>query len=212
MIEFKPFVYECETQPPYVIQNLPRYIVSNLEELKKTCTEQLPIRKIALPIEFPLSFGDKVDIAIVMRKFTQQPFYSGLAAPQLGILKRIIVFTMRKEDCKEGRRIKVWLNPSYEKINDETTEEYECCVSVKSKAGLIKRYKNIHYKAYDIKGNFFEGDIAGATSRIIQHEIDHLEGKLFIDYIPEDKLISVKELANRVLNQQSASDENIDTN
>lgn len=210
-IKFKPIVIECKEQPPYVIQTLPRYVVSRLEELKTPRATELPIRKTAFPLEFPLSFGDKRDVAIVMKKFNQQTFYTGLAAPQLGIMKQIIVFTMHREDCTDPCRTKVWINPSYEKFNDEMVEDYECCVSVKSVTGPVKRYQNIHYKTYDIKGNFIEGYISGVTARIIQHEIDHLEGKLFTDYTPEDKLVSMREYAKTVISQHPQYCETDDT-
>lgn len=171
----------------------PPYIIENVENLKNNKSSELPIRKKAILFQFPLNIEDKIDIALVMQKFRQQKLYSGLSAPQLGIMKRLIVFTIPRCETEDLCRTKVFLNPTYEHDGDETTEDIECCVSVKGVVGPVPRYVKIRYRTYDIKGSMVEGEATGTMARLIQHEVDHLDGKLFIDLVSPEKLTNFKD-------------------
>jgi peptide deformylase len=87
----------------------------------------------------------------------------------------------------------LWINPSYEPLGEEMHEDYEACFSVKDIAGLVRRYKQVHYRAYDKDGKLIEGKAEGFLARIIQHEIDHLNGILFVDLVPQSELMSIEE-------------------
>ncbi len=107
----------------------------------------------------------------------------GLAAPQIGISKKVILAF--KED--EDKFIEL-INPEIISINGEECGE-EGCLSVPGKIGLVKRAKNIVVTGQNAKGELIQYEATGMFARILQHEIDHLNGILFIDKIEkEDKI------------------------
>ena len=70
---------------------------------------------------------------------------------------------------------------------------YEACFSVKDLAGPVARYKTIRYSAYTPEGTHVEGIARGFLARLIQHEIDHLRGHCFIDYVASGELLPIEE-------------------
>jgi peptide deformylase len=100
----------------------------------------------------------------------------GLAAPQVGVNKKIIVVMIDKE-------FKIFINPEYEIIDNNYEVEEEGCLSVYSIKYQVKRPNKIRINAMDIKGNEIVMECEGILSRIFQHEIDHLDGILFIDHL-----------------------------
>jgi len=100
----------------------------------------------------------------------------GIAASQVGVLKRIIVVSPQ---AKRGTE-KVYINPQ---ILSQEGEELglEGCLSVPGISAEVKRAKKIKVKAQDVKGKTLELMAEDFEARIFQHEIDHLNGKLFID-------------------------------
>ncbi|MFC2145534.1 peptide deformylase, partial [Actinomycetota bacterium] len=94
----------------------------------------------------------------------------GLAAPQIGITKRIIV--VRYED-----KIDTYINPEIESLENKKIKEDEGCLSIYSIQGFqVKRYPKIKMKATNIKGNTEEFIAEDLLARVIQHEVDHLNG------------------------------------
>jgi peptide deformylase len=107
----------------------------------------------------------------------------GLAAPQVGVLRRIVIVEI--DDIK------------YEMINPEIIatkgkqEEIEACLSVPDKYGLVKRPAWVKVRATDRNGNVYEAEGDGLMARCFCHELDHLDGTLYIDraiemYDPDD--------------------------
>lgn len=178
---------------------LPDYVVADITNLEASSDKS--IRAKSKTLEFPLSKDDKRDIGIVLRKFDSEKSIAGLAAPQIGITKRIIIFAVPDDpqskkwrpDLTQAMPKTLWINPSYEPIGDETHEDYEGCLSVKDTAGLVRRFKKISYTAFNEDGKVIEGEAEGFAARVIQHEIDHLDGKLFIDIIQKDQMMSIEE-------------------
>ncbi len=176
---------------------LPEYTAVNLENNQKPKVLTTPAKKLT----FPLSPEDINDIKILEAKFDAETNCAGLAAPQIGIAKQIIVFSAREDpnlkkwraDFTQTMDKTIWINPSYEGVGEDKNEDYEACFSVLAVAGAVKRYKKVHYKAYTMTGELVEGTAEGFLARIIQHEVDHVKGKLFIDYVPEDQLLKVEE-------------------
>ncbi len=100
----------------------------------------------------------------------------GLAANQVGIAKQIFVASA---DQVRGQEI-VCINPKI--IQKEgTIKEFEGCLSVREVYEPVKRFKKVTIQAMDLDGNIVELKGEGLLSRIFQHEIDHLNGTLFID-------------------------------
>jgi len=87
----------------------------------------------------------------------------------------------------------IWINPSYKPIGTEKHEDYEGCFSVENATGPVARYKKIRYLAYNQNGHTIEGTAKGFLARVIQHEIDHLNGKVFLDYVAPEKIMSKEE-------------------
>lgn len=101
----------------------------------------------------------------------------GLAAPQIGILKRVIVVDDREE---ENNKRFYMINPL---ITHKDGEEIgmEGCLSVPDKQGTVKRAKHVTVKYNDFEGNEKTMDAEDFLARILQHEIDHLDGILYTD-------------------------------
>lgn len=100
----------------------------------------------------------------------------------------------------------LWVNPSYEPVSNEMHEDYEGCFSVADLGGRVKRFKRIKYTAYLIDGTKVEGIAEGFLARIIQHEIDHIRGVLFIDKVTDGKVFSLSEyrrLRDEEMNKRS---------
>ena len=106
----------------------------------------------------------------------------GLAAVQVEVLKRVIVI-----DISEDKSQPVCLiNPEIlERHGEEKMEEG--CLSVPGIYDMVKRAERIKVRAQNVEGKTFELDVDGLLAVCIQHEIDHLEGKLFVDYLSEMK-------------------------
>lgn len=103
----------------------------------------------------------------------------GLAAIQVNIPLRIVVIDV-SEDRDEPQ---VFINPSFEVLEEELEEYDEGCLSVPGFYETVERPRRVLIKALDQDGKPFEKEATGVLAICIQHEIDHLDGKLFVDYI-----------------------------
>ncbi|WP_018247327.1 peptide deformylase [Orenia marismortui] len=100
----------------------------------------------------------------------------GLAAPQIGISKRIIVIDV-------GSGLVELINPEIVEESKKTYIDQEGCLSIPDKTGKVERAYKVKVKALDRNGKEIEVKGKGLLARALQHEIDHLEGRLFVDYI-----------------------------
>lgn len=113
----------------------------------------------------------------------------GVAAPQIGISKRVIVFS---SNYTKRRRPEypipdtALINPSLKILSQEIQTGYEGCLNCGELMGEVPRAMEIEYSGFDIDGNHIIKKAFGLEARILQHEIDHLNGFLFIDHV-EDK-------------------------
>lgn len=106
----------------------------------------------------------------------------GIAAPQIGVYKRVIMFGFKENDRYPGEDavpFTILINPSYEPLSDEKVEEWEGCLSVPGLRGLVSRYKKIKYSGYDPEGNFISREAEDFHARVVQHEVDHINGFLY---------------------------------
>jgi len=106
----------------------------------------------------------------------------GLAAVQIGILKRIFIL-----DAYEDEEPKIFINPEIIEQNGEQFE-IEGCLSVPDITGAVRRPNFVKVKAQDINGNDIEFSSDGLLARAMSHEIDHLNGILFIDKVEEKEV------------------------
>jgi len=117
----------------------------------------------------------------------------GLAAPQIDVHQRVVVIKLPEdeEDPASGRTY-ILVNPEIVKATGEE-EDQEGCLSVPGWWGLVKRATTVAVKAQDLTGKSFRFKAHGLLARAVQHEIDHLDGTLFIDRVEgPDKLFKVE--------------------
>ncbi|MEX0318487.1 MAG: peptide deformylase [Ruegeria sp.] len=106
----------------------------------------------------------------------------GLAAPQIGVLDRLIVLDCVKEEGEAPRPL-VMFNPEVLSASDETNVYEEGCLSIPDQYAEVTRPKVVEVAWMDRDGNAQRETFDGLWSTCVQHEIDHLNGKLFIDYL-----------------------------
>ena len=135
------------------------------------------LRKIAAPVTI---FDDKLGVLIENLLATMYEAQGiGLAATQVNIHQRFLVIDVSEERDNP----QVFINPSFEVIENELSEYDEGCLSVPGFYETVSRPRVIKVVAQDKAGGKFEIEAEGLLSTCIQHEIDHLNGKLFVDYI-----------------------------
>lgn len=106
----------------------------------------------------------------------------GIAAPQIGCNYRVVVFSMNNHPRYPGHNnipLTVLVNPTVEVLDNSLEWSWEGCLSVPKLRANIARYKKIKYTAFDLYGKKIERIASGFEARIVQHEIDHLDGILF---------------------------------
>lgn len=109
-----------------------------------------------------------------------------LAAVQINELKKVVIVRNDFEN-KEDRTFTVFINPEIIKREGDIVEDYEGCLSVKNIYGKVPRYSKIKVRAIDLKGRAFTMKLEGFLARILQHEIDHTKGVVFVDHIKDKK-------------------------
>jgi len=141
-------------------------------------------------------------VAYGEQKDKSKPVMVGLAAPQIGISKRIILVDVAANGKGKVGDLRIYINPEIIWKSKEKEEWYEGCYSTGRICGIVSRPLSIKIQALNLQSRFVgsksnrdwkfekaEGKHGGYVARIFQHEIDHLDGKLFIDHIKDpDKL------------------------
>ena len=135
------------------------------------------LRTVSSPVKFPLD--DKTERLIKwMIKVMYKNYGIGLAAVQVGYQRRIFVM-----DCtRSGDNPQVFINPEIHKKSKESMTDFEGCLSAPGKRGEVRRYLRITLNYQDEKGEEQTKTFYNLAARCIQHELDHLDGKLCIDY------------------------------
>ena len=124
----------------------------------------------------------------------------GLAAPQIGVSKRIFVVDgsmLEDEDMKDFKE--VFINPSIESETGDVWEFEEGCLSIPGVRGGVSRKSKIHITYFDEEWNKKTMEYDGMRARVIQHEFDHINGKLFVDYLPSLKRKLLKNKLSEIL-------------
>lgn len=106
----------------------------------------------------------------------------GLAAPQIGIQKRVMVW--RHPETEERY---VLLNPRVTERSEETLTAEEGCLSIPGHAMEVERSERVVVKGHDLSGNPVTVEASGLMARILQHEIDHLDGRLILDRTSQEE-------------------------
>lgn len=107
---------------------------------------------------------------------------AGLAAPQIGVPLRVVIFGLeyspRYPDALPVPRT-VLINPVLEPLGDDQEEGWEGCLSVPGLRGLVPRWRGLRYRGFDAHGQPIDRTVDGFHARVVQHEVDHLDGVLY---------------------------------
>lgn len=110
----------------------------------------------------------------------------GLAAIQVNLLTRVVIIRNDFENG-EDQTFTVFINPEIVKKSGDIVEDYEGCLSVPDIYGKVRRYQTVKVRALNENGTPFRVTAHGFLARLLQHEVDHTHGILFIDHIKEKK-------------------------
>jgi peptide deformylase len=123
----------------------------------------------------------------------------GLAATQLGIEQRILVIDLQEQEDEEGKPVRdprAYVNPEILWVSDETSVYNEGCLSIPEQYAEVERPARCRVKWLDREGKPQEQEFDGLMATCMQHEIDHLNGVLFIDHLSRLKRdMVIKKLA-----------------
>jgi peptide deformylase len=116
----------------------------------------------------------------------------GLAAPQVHVAQRLCLVGVLEEEEGEPARIRmlVCVNPTVTPLADETILGVEGCLSMTDLRGLVPRHQTVRLEALDRAGEPFSVDLEGYPAVVAQHEVDHLDGVLFVDRMPDLRTLS----------------------
>ncbi len=121
---------------------------------------------------------------------------AGLAAPQIGVSQRVVIFGVESNPRYpevEPVPTTVLINPQLEPIGEEMEDGWEGCLSVPGLRGLVSRYKNLRYTGFDQQGKPIDRTVSGFHARVVQHEVDHLDGILFPMRLRDIRLLGFEE-------------------
>ncbi len=120
----------------------------------------------------------EVTIKELTETFMNNPISVGLASPRIGILKRIAVVNIDKSNNPNHLYL---INPEVVSLSGSKKTMKETCLSLPNYRGPVTRREKISLKYYDLNGELKEAKFESFISRVIQHEIDHLDGILYVD-------------------------------
>ncbi len=164
------------------------------------------LRKSCAEMPVPFDAKRKRDIKTLIDAFLAMNDAVGLAAPQIGISKKVIIFRNKgfneKGWSKSESDYDVLVNPRITQARGEMVTMAEGCLSCPEIQVEVSRFSEIKVRAHDINGKKISKRYTDYLARVAQHEIDHLEGKLIIDYegdlyIPKQK----KELFDKIFKE-----------
>lgn len=107
---------------------------------------------------------------------------AGIAAPQIGVSLRVVIFELNGNPRYPQLApvpYTVLVNPRLTVLGEEREEGWEGCLSVPGMRGLVPRYRRLRYQGFDAGGAAIDRTVEGFHARVVQHEVDHLDGILF---------------------------------
>jgi len=136
----------------------------------------------------------------------------GLAAPQVYEGKRVIIFKSPRERGEEEAAesdfspLTALINPEFEPLDDELAVGWEGCLSIPGITGAVPRYSRIVYRGYAPNGEAIESEATNFHARVVQHEIDHLDGVLFPMRMEDLSLLTFNEELKNCMEHAMAQD------
>lgn len=123
---------------------------------------------------------------------------AGLAAPQVHVPRRVVIFHVSEERAGETEEsaptpLTVLINPVIEPLTDETELGWEGCLSVPGLIGAVPRFTNIRYSGFAPDGSRIERVVENFHARVVQHECDHLDGILYPQRMTDMSLLIFQE-------------------
>jgi peptide deformylase len=122
------------------------------------------------------------DLIADMRETMADLNGAGLAAPQIGVPMRVVIFGVKRNprypDAEEVPDT-VLINPVIMPLGDEMEEAWEGCLSVPGMRGVVPRFRRLRYRGFDESGDPIDRTVEGFHARVVQHECDHLDGILY---------------------------------
>ncbi len=168
---------------------LPKIIFIEHQENLETSV----LKNIAQQVHFPLDDVDKKMIS-EMKQVLYNIGGVGLAAPQIGVGKKVAVIYISKEaatlrDDASEIEMHTIINPKYEPVantkESDKIRDFEGCLSIESLAGKVLRFHSIKIQYQDEDGKIMDKVVSGFYARVLQHEIDHLNGILITDRLTD---------------------------
>lgn len=129
---------------------------------------------------------EMTDAAIDWENSRPHEISAALAAVQIDRLDRVVIVRSDFDD-KEDKHFTALINPEIVKYEGSIVADYEGCLSVRDVYGKVPRHTKIRVKAIDLEGNEVRFKAEGFLARVIQHEIDHTKGIVFIDHIKDQE-------------------------
>lgn len=139
------------------------------------------LKEKALEVKDILSPAIQKVISDMKKSLAKEGDGVAIAAPQIGHPYRIFVISDRVFDEKEANEERVYINPKIIKTSKRKEMMEEGCLSVRWKYGKVERAEKVTVEAYNEKGEKFLRGGSGLLAQIFQHEIDHLDGILFVE-------------------------------
>jgi peptide deformylase len=145
------------------------------------------LRKKSVELKTPLDKEAQAEIKALIDSFTCRDDASGLAGPQIGINKRMIIFRNKTVENKTKKKLgpddyDVLVNPRITQSRGEKVTAAEGCLSCPDVQVEVSRFPEIKIRALNEKGEKISKRYLDYTARVVQHEVDHLDGTLIVDY------------------------------
>lgn len=133
----------------------------------------------------------------------------GLAAPQVGRGLQLVIFSVPAERTADGIGVPptVLINPVIEPLGDKVDEAYEGCLSVPGLTGRVPRWRSIGYRGLGFDGKPIEREASGFHARVIQHECDHLWGRLYLSRMRDMSSLAFAEELRRQMEAAAQAEE-----
>jgi peptide deformylase len=129
----------------------------------------------------------------------------GIAAPQIGVSLQVAIIELEGPNRygeNSGLPLTIFINPEFEILTDETQGFWEGCLSVPGLRGFVERPKKVRVRFLNEKGEQKEILAEGFLATVIQHELDHLFGTLYVDRIKDPKLLSFQDEYEKFLQEK----------
>jgi peptide deformylase len=138
------------------------------------------LRQVAMPV---IRFDQDLQTLIADMDETMRSLSgAGIAAPQIGVSQRVVIFEVQENPRYPQVKpvpYTVLVNPELSPLGDEIEEGWEGCLSVPGMRGLVPRYHRLRYRGFDQHGAAIDRTVEGFHARVVQHEVDHLDGILY---------------------------------